>query len=68
MEIDVTDVKTGHMFRYETSVVPRIGDTLANYKNGSEWLVTKVEHNLREIGEKIKLDLITVEVVQVKSK
>lgn len=66
MEIDVKDTKTGHMFRYETSVIPRIGETLANYKNNSEWLVTKVEHALREVGDKIKLDLITVEVIQAR--
>lgn len=66
MEIDVKDVKTGHMFRYETSVLPRIGETLANYKNNSEWLITKVEHALRNVGDKIILDLITIEVIQVR--
>ena len=63
MIIDLRSEKLGGIARYESSVIPRIGETITNLQAGSVMIVVAVDHLIKESMGKYFQELITVEVV-----
>ena len=63
MIIDLRSKKQGGIARYESSVIPRIGETITDIRSKTEMIVVAVDHLIQETMGIYKQQLITVEVV-----
>lgn len=65
MTIDLIE-KGEAILRYDSDIIPRVGETISTFGPRKEYTVITVDHllgNKLVIGEKWAMDLVTIEVV-----